>query len=184
MQQAPIDYTICPSNESTVAVEVFKTGLTRRKKHTVFFEKFSGTMHFASQDPAACRVILTIDATSVACRDASLSKKKRRAIEDFVHEDVLGAHVFPEIQFTSTRVSAKALRGFLVEGVLKIRDTTANVKANLVLNPMTNGQLQMDSDALLRLSDFGLPRPSAMFGLVGTAENAVAHLLLWAVPRV
>jgi polyisoprenoid-binding protein YceI len=182
MQEAPTDYTIRPSNESTVAVEVFKTGLTPRKKHVVFFERFNGSMHF-TQDPAACRIILTIDATSVACRDASLRKRKRRAIEDFVREDVLAAHLFPEIQFTSTCVSAKALRGFVVEGLLKIRDTSANVRANLVLSPMTNGQLQLDSDALLRLSDFGLPRPSAMFGLVGTAETAVAHLLLWAVPQ-
>jgi polyisoprenoid-binding protein YceI len=176
-------YTICPSSESTVAVEVFRTGLMRKKRHALFFENFSGEMRFSGQDPSDFRVVLTIDATSIVCRDAWLSKRRRRAIAEFARKEALATDVHPEIHFSSTCTSAKALRGFLVEGALQIRGLTANVKVNLMVNPIRDGLFQLDGDALLRLTDLGLPRRSSMLGLIGTADEAVAHLLLWATPQ-
>lgn len=183
MPEVAITYAICPSSDSTVAIEVSGTGLMRRKKHAFFFENFRGKMCFAAQDLSVFQLVLTIDAASVVCRDTRLSKRRRRAIKEFARKVVLAADVHPEILFTSTRVSAKQLRGFLVEGRLQIRGVTSSVKANLVLTPLRKGGFQLDADALLRLSDLGLPRPSAMLGLAGTAEEAVAHLLLWAGPE-
>jgi len=42
-------YTILPSNDSTLAIELFKSGLMRRKKHTLFFENFSGELSYAGK---------------------------------------------------------------------------------------------------------------------------------------
>jgi polyisoprenoid-binding protein YceI len=183
MPELATSYTISPSVDSTLAIEVSRTGLKRRKKHTLFFEKFSGEMCYAEKDPGAFKMTLTIDATSVTCRDPWLSERKRRAVADFVRQNALAANIHPEIRFTSTSISAKPLRGFVVEGSLQIRDTARVVRVNTVLGAVLRDWIQLDGDALLRLSDFGLPRRSALFGLIGTKDEAVVRLLLWAIPR-
>ncbi len=86
----------------------------------------------------------------------------------------------PEIRFASTRISPKALRGFVVEGVLKIRGVGRTVKVNVVLNPMKHDRFQVDGDASLLLSDFGIQPPSSLLGLIGTKDEALVRLLLWA----
>ena len=176
-------YTISPSSDSTLAIEVSKTRLRRRKKHILFFEEFDGEMCFAEGDPGAFTMTLTIAAASAVCRDASLSEKKRRAVAEFARDNVLEAGTHREIRFTSNSIRPKALRGFVVEGMLQIRGIACAMKASTVLGPMRRGSLQIDGDATLRLGDFGLATPTAMFGLVGTKDEVVVRILLWATPR-
>jgi polyisoprenoid-binding protein YceI len=183
MPELATSYTISPSNDSTVAIEVSRTGLRRSKKHILFFEKFSGDMCFAEKDPSAFKLTLTIDAASAICRDTWLSERKRRALAEFARKSALSANIHPEIRFTSNSISPKPLRGFVVEGSLQIRDTARVVKVNTVLGSMRKDWLQLDGDATLCLSDFGLPRRSALFGLIGTKDEAAIRLLLWAIPR-
>jgi polyisoprenoid-binding protein YceI len=191
-------YTISPSEDSTIAVELLRTGpLARKKKQTLFFESFHGEMHMATDHPASSRILLAVDAASVVCRDTSLTVKdertgrlvhvvrvkQRQAVAGFVRKQALAAATYPEIRFTSTSIRAKALRGFVVTGILQIREISRELKVNLSLGPTTRTRaFQLDADAPLRLSDFGLPRPSAMLGLIGTSDDAVLHLRLWAVP--
>jgi polyisoprenoid-binding protein YceI len=183
MPNLATSYTITPSHDSTLAIEVYKTGLRRSKKHILFFEKFNGEMRFAENDPGAFEITLTIDAKSAVCRDAWLNERKRRAVAEFASKDALAADTHAEIRFTSNSLRAKAMRGFVVEGVLQIRDTAHVLRVSAVLGPMRKDCLQIDGDATLRLSDFGLPRPSALFGLIGTKDEAALRLLLWATPR-
>jgi polyisoprenoid-binding protein YceI len=176
-------YTISPSDDSTVAVELRRTGLlARKKKQTLFFEKFRGEMHLAPEDPAGSRIVLAIDPASVVCRDRSISGRTRRAVTEFVRKQALATEVYPEIRFTSTSVRAKALRGFVVTGMLQIRETAREVNVNMSLHPTRTHEFQLDADAPLRLSDFRVPRPSAMLGLLGTSDEAVVHVRIWAVP--
>src|ERR1700722_8261380 len=165
MPELATSYTISPSNDSTLAIEIWRTGLRGRKKHTVFFDKFSGEMCYAEKDPGAFKITLTIDAASALCHDAWLSKKKRHAVGDFARKNALAVDTHPEIRFISNSISAKELRGFVVQGMLQIRDTAREVKVNMVFGPRRKDWIQLDGDATLRLSDFGLPRPSALFGL-------------------
>jgi len=183
MPESPTSYTISPSNDSTLAVEVSKTGLRRRRKHILFFEKFSGEMCFAENDPEAFKLTLTIEANSVVCRDASLSERKRRTVGEFARNDALAAIAHPEIRFSSNSIRAKALRGFVVEGELQIRASTRVMKISTVLNRVRKDCFQIDGDATLHLGDFGLPKPSALFGLIGTKDEAAVRLLLWAIPK-
>ncbi|HZQ55697.1 MAG TPA: YceI family protein [Bryobacteraceae bacterium] len=183
MTELAAPYTISPSNDSTLAIEVFKTGLYRRKKHILFFEKYNGELWFTPDRPEASQVRLVVEAASVVCRDIWLSEKKRQAVSQFVRKEALDASTYPLIEFTSTRLCAKQLRGFTVEGVLKIRGVTRVVKVNVVLSPRKNDRFQVDGDATLRLSDFSVPRPAALFGLAGTKNEALIRLLLWALPR-
>ncbi len=173
-------YTISPSNDSTVALEVFKTGLMKGKKHILFFERFSGELCFVPERPESSRVNMMIDASSVLCRDQWLRPKKQQAVTAYARKNALSADAHPEIRFASTRISSKALRGFVVEGVLKIRGVSRTVKVNAVLNPMKRDRFQIDGDTSFLLSDFGIQPPSALLGLIGTKDEALVRLLVWA----
>lgn len=178
--ECEIPYTISPSEDSTVAVEVFKTRLMRKRKHLFFFQNFGGQLFFSAAQPENARLDLTIDAKSVICRDAWLKVRKQRRITEYARNRALEVDRHPEIQFSSNRIAPKPLRGFVVEGVLKVCGVTRVLKANLVVNARTDGRLQLDADSSIRLTDFGITPPSSYFGLAGTKDVAVLHLLLWA----
>jgi polyisoprenoid-binding protein YceI len=179
--QPAFAYRILPSNDSTLAIEVSKTGLRRRRKHILFFEKFEGELRFVEEDPEASRVSLLIDAASAVCRDAWLNERKKHAVTAFAR-DVLSANGHSEIRFSSTAIRSKPLRGYVVEGELQIRGIRRVIKVNTVLGRTRKDSLQMDGDATVRLSDFDLPRPSSLMGLIGTKDEAEVRLLLWAIP--
>jgi polyisoprenoid-binding protein YceI len=162
-------YTISPSDDSFISIEVSRTGLRRRKKHFLSFNKFKGEMCFSENDPGVFKMSLIIDAGSAA---GELACKK-----------ALEANVHPDIRFTSDSIRAGVLRGFVIRGILQIRDTPCVVSFSTTLNRGRNSRLQIDGDATLRLGDFGLPRPSALFGLIGTKDEALVRVLLWATLR-
>jgi polyisoprenoid-binding protein YceI len=182
MPGSEILHTISPSNDSTVALEVFKTGLLRNRKHILFFENFQGELYYTPERPESSRVTMCVDTRSLVCRDQWLKPKKQQAVSRYAREEALTAVSHPEIRFSSTRIAAKPLRGFVVEGVLDIRSITRVVKVNVVLNPMKNDRFQIDGDATIRLSDFGVNPPAALLGLIGTKDEALVRLLLWAMP--
>ena len=177
-----IAYTILPSADSTLAIEIFKTGLMRKKKHILFFENFSGELAYVPEHPEASRIHMQVDVSSVVCRDQWLKRKKQMAVAEYVKRQGLRAEQHPEIRFTSNRISPKPLRGFVVEGVLEIAKTTRVVKVNVVMNPRKNGSFQIDGDTNICLSDFGIKPPSSMFGLSGAKDEGLIRILLWATP--
>jgi polyisoprenoid-binding protein YceI len=177
-------YTISPSIDSTLALEVFKSGLMRGKKHMLFFENFRGELLYVKDRPESSRLDIVIEASSVVCRDKWLRPKKQKLVTAFARTRALDAPNHPEIRFASSRISAKPLRGYVIEGVLKLRGTTRNIRVNVVLTAMNRGRFQIDGDATLRLSDFGIQPPSSMLGLAGTQDEALLRLLLWATEPV
>lgn len=178
--ECEIPYIISPSEDSTIAVEVFKTRLMRKRKHLLFFQNFGGQLFFSPIHPEKGKLDLTIDAGSVVCRDAWLKARKQQRITEYVRNRALAADRNPEIHFSSNRIVLKPLRGFVVEGVLKVCGITRVLKANLVVSPRADGRLQLDADSSIRLTDFGITPPSSYLGLAGTKDQAVLHLLLWA----
>jgi len=175
-------YTISPSADSTLALEVCKSGLMRRKKHLLFFEKFSGALSYVADRPEDSRATLVIDANSIVCRDTWLNAKKQQSLIQYAKHEALVVDGHSDIRFSSTRISAKALRGFVVEGELKICDISRMVKVNVVINEKKHDTFQVDGDAALCLSDFDIKPPSSLFGLAGTKDEALVRILLWATP--
>ncbi|MFL6353237.1 MAG: YceI family protein [Bryobacteraceae bacterium] len=173
-------YAILPSKDSTLAVEVYKTGLMKRKKHLLFFEQFRGELCYVPEHPETSQVKMTIDVASVVCRDKWLKRKKQEDVSCYTRKRVLAADQYPHIAFASNSVTTKRIRGFAVEGLLSIRDMTRTVNLNLVVNQTKPEMLQIDGDAVFRLSEFGIPRPSALLGLIGTKDEVLIRLLLWA----
>jgi polyisoprenoid-binding protein YceI len=175
-------YTISPSVDSTLALEVFKTGLMRRKKHVLFFERFSGTLSYIAHKPECSRADIVVDANSITCRDPWLNPKQRQQLMQYCKQEALVSDGHQQICFCSRRISAKPLRGFEVEGELKVCDVGRIVKVNVVLSERKHDIFQIDGDTTVRLSDFGIKPPSSMFGLIGTRDEALVRILLWARP--
>lgn len=170
---------IFASSDSSVAVEAFQTGPMRKRRLILFFESFSGELFHTPECLQDSRLELTVDVSSVVCRERSLSEKKRQAIARYARDVALDAAQYPHILFRSTKVLQKPLRGFVMQGDLTIRGITRPAKANLALSPMQNERLQIDADAYIRLPDFGIKPPSSFFGLMRVKDQAMAHLLLW-----
>jgi polyisoprenoid-binding protein YceI len=177
-------YRILPSNDSTLAVELYKTGLMRRKKHLLFFEGFGGELCYVPEDPESSQVKLTIETASLICRDKWLKPSRQENVSRYARNEVLAADRHPQITFLSKRVTAKRIRGFTVEGDLKIRDITRTVNLNIAVNHTKPQTLQIDGDATFRLSEFGIQRPSSLLGLIGTKDEVLIRLLLWATQAI
>ncbi len=176
-------YTISPSDESLVAIEVSKTGLRRRQKHILSFNRFEGELRFSENDPGIFKMTLTVDAASAVCHDSWLNDRKRRAVAAFACQKALEANANPEIRFTSDSIRSGVLRGFVITGILQIRGTPCVMNFSTTVSSQRNNCLQIDGDAPLRLGDFGLPRPSGFLGLSGTKDAALLRVVLVAVPQ-
>lgn len=173
-------YTILPSPDSTLAVEIVETGLTGSRKYMLFFEAFRGELAYDADRPENSRLNLLVDATHVLCRDAGLSAKKQQRVAEYARHEALACGRHPEIRFASTRLYSKPLRGFVVEGVLSLRGATCNVNVNVVLTEMKRQTIQLDGDAILRLTELGMTPPSRLFGLIRAKNEVLLRILLWA----
>jgi len=172
-------YVISPSNDSTLAVEVYRTGLIRRKHHLLLFERFQGELSYTAEAPENARINMEVDTASLVCRDKWLKPHRRKQVTHFARQ-LLSANEKPLVTFASTRVVPKPIRGFTIEGVLRVQHISRTVTVNIVLNQTKPEILQLDGDATLRLSDFAIPCPSSLFGLIGTKDEALVRILLWA----
>jgi polyisoprenoid-binding protein YceI len=180
MSTTPASYTISPTSDSTLAIELHKTGLLKKRKHILFFERFSGELVYSAENPELSSVQISLDVNSVTCRDAWLKARKRQKVVAYARDVALNAKLHPVITFISERIARKPLRGFSVEGQLTICAVTRPVKLSVVVSPAKQDGLQIDGDVLFRLSDFGIARPSAFGGLIGTEDEVLIHALLWA----
>lgn len=173
-------YSILPSKDSTLAVEVYRSGIMKRRKHLIFFEEFKGELSYVADFPENSGLKMTIDAGSVVCRDKWLRPKKQEEISRYARSKILNVPQHPRISFASEMVIRKPLRGFAICGTLTIREITRTVIVNVVVNQTKPDTLQIDGDTTFRLSDFGIERPSSLFGLAGTKDEVLIRLLLWA----
>jgi polyisoprenoid-binding protein YceI len=174
-------YTISPSSDSTLAVEIRKTGLLGKRKHILFFEKFEGHLAYSAERPETSCVNMSANAESLVCRDTWLKPKKQKQVSQYARYQALKASTHPELTFSSSRITRKPLRGFAVEGLLEICGAGRTVKINVVLNQAKANSFQIDGDSTFRMSDFGIARPSRLWGLIGTHDEVVVHALLWAI---
>ncbi|HEX4170540.1 MAG TPA: YceI family protein [Bryobacteraceae bacterium] len=173
-------YTISPSPDSTLAVETRKAGL-KKEKHLFIFERFSGTLVYDPERPLDTTLNLLIDARSVLCRDRSQKPKRAATLTRFAADQALATSRYPEIQLASKRFVAKPLRGFVAEASLHLHGVEHPIKANIGFGVRKNDRIQIDADAALCLSQFGIPRPSSLFGLIHTEDEIVLHALIWGV---
>ena len=173
-------YTISPSPDSTLAVEISRHGLQKRK-HLFVFEQYTGELAYDPDHPLNSRLRLSVEADSLSVRGAQEKKRSSQQLARFALSQVLRVQDHPSLRIESQRFIAKPLRGFVVECVLYFRGMDRIFKANIGFGVEKNGRLQLDADATLRLSELKLPRPSSLCGLIRTEDEIVLHALIWGV---
>jgi polyisoprenoid-binding protein YceI len=176
----PTVFKISPSPDSTLAVEVRKAGWAKGK-HLFVFEQFSGALSYDQERPLDSVLDLTIDANSVVCRDQEAKPKQREDMTKFAREQALASSQHPEIKMRSIRFIAKPLRGFVAEGTLSFHGGDHAIRANIGFGALRGNRIQIDADSTLRLSDYKLPAPSSLFGLIRTEDEVVLHALIWGI---
>ena len=172
-------YIIRPTGESSVAAQVFKSGLMARRKHVLFVQQYSGEVDYDCENPENSRVQLVFDATSVVCRDEWLKPEKRESFLAFVQEKILAADQHEKITFSSSRIHRISSTRFQLEGTLHLRGQAKPVVFEMVVIQNGKDRLEIDGRAQLRMSDYGIGWPTALFGLIGTKDEVVLRFLLW-----
>ncbi len=173
-------YKISPSPDSTLAIEIRETGLVKRK-HLLVFEQYSGALIYDPEEPLESVLNLSIEVSSLACRGAAEKARRHHELARDIVEKALQADKHPALLIESRHFSAKPLRGFVVELAMQFRGIERQLKANLGFGALKRDRLQIDADATLRLSDYALPRPASLFGLVRTEDEVTLHALIWGV---
>jgi polyisoprenoid-binding protein YceI len=179
MPKTETPYTIRPTNESSVAVQVFKSGLMARRKHVLFLEHYRGEVNYDREEPEKSRIQLFFEANSVVCRDEWLKPEKRQSLLAFVQKEVLAADRHAQIAFSSNRIERKSPTRFQLEGTLSVRGVDKPVVFEVVVLPNGKDRLEIDGTARIKLSDYGIERPTAFFGLIGTKDEIALRFLLW-----
>ena len=172
-------YTIRPTGESSVAAQVFRSGLMARRKHVLFLQQYNGEVDYDCENPENSRVQLVFDATSVVCRDEWLKPEKRQSFLAFVQKEILAADDHEKITFSSDRINRISSTRFQLQGTLNLRGRAKPVLFEVVVIQNGKDRLEIDGTAQLRMSDFGIDRPTALFGLIGTKDEVVLRFLLW-----
>jgi len=89
-------------------------------KEEGLFQDFSGTLTYSAQDPAKCKIDVTVQAASLDTRSPGRDKVLRS-------DDFFDAEKFPTLNFHSTRVAASGKDTYDVEGDLIIHGITKHV---------------------------------------------------------
>lgn len=172
-------YAIRPTSESSFAVEVFKTGLLRRKKHIFFFGRYDGKLEYDFEHPERSNAEIRVDATSAVCRDEWISAEKRKDVLRVAKQEMLASNEHPHIVFSSREIRRKAQHRFEVDGTLTIRGIAKPVTLNVASVPVGKERFELDITARIKMTDYGLKPPSSMLGLIGTKDEMRVRCLLF-----
>ena len=162
-----VPYQIAPTPGTHLTLEVFKSGLWSGRKHSFTFDRFKGSLSYDAQAPERSQVRFTVDAKSIALHDAWVSEKDRPKIVKFALDDMLQADRHPELEFSSTRITAAGPGRFQVLGSLTMRGVAKPVTVDVTLKP----DLTVEGTATLKMTDWGMKPPSAALGTIGTRDE-------------
>lgn len=118
------------------------------------FTEFSGTIQFDEAAPEQSSLTFTINAASIdtgaADRDAHLRS-----------EDFFAVEKYPEIIFSSSRVTKKSAERLEIEGTLTIRETAEQLTVPVTYlgsakDPWGNARVGFEGEITVNRKDFGL----------------------------
>jgi polyisoprenoid-binding protein YceI len=176
-------YEIHPGDQARMELTVEKTGFLSGKKHLFTFSRYEGRLLFDRERPEVSTITLSIEAGSVSCHDTWLSMKDLRKVQEYALKDMLAVDRYPQIIFRSVAIKRIDSNQYEVQGTLTIRDITKPAVAMVSLRAGSNGDLPVEGESRLRLTDFGLKPPTAALGTIGTKNEMSFHFVLTATPR-
>lgn len=113
--------------DSRLEVETGKAGLLgfAGHSHVIRATRFSGTVHYAAHDPAATTIAITILAEGLEVLTPPDTAEIRKVTAS-MRDEVLHVAQYPEITFTSTRVTP-AGAGYQVTAAFTLHGTTREI---------------------------------------------------------
>jgi polyisoprenoid-binding protein YceI len=178
-----VAYEIKPAEGSRFALEVYKTGFLRGKKHLFLFDKYQGNLAYDGRAPEKSAVDLTIETASIVIKDDWVSASQSKDIYDHaIGKEMLEVARYPQIRFVSRQVTGGADQ-FNVAGDLTIRGVAKPVAVNVTVKVQPGLSLSLAGKAEIKLKDYNLKPPSAALGMIGTKNEMSVDFLLTASPK-
>jgi polyisoprenoid-binding protein YceI len=156
-QTATTTWNIDPAH-SVAEFKVKHMMISNVKGH---FAKVTGTLTHDESDPTQSKATASIEASSIATRDAQRDAHLKSA--DFLHVEK-----FPSLSFTSTRISLVRDGELAVEGDLTIRGVTRKVVFNVegptppTRDPWGNTRVGVSATTKINRKDYGLTWNAAL----------------------
>lgn len=174
---AQAQYTLDPV--SKISIE----GTSTRSDWTVHAEDLNGTFDITGNDASAAAVQsgqLTITSANI--------KSGKSTIMDRLMHDALMVDEHPEITYelTSAEPEGNASSGgsfsLNTTGRLTLTGTTNEVRIEVVGTPLFDGKIRFTGSHPMKMSDYGMTPPTAMFGQLRTRDDITVHFDLVAAP--
>jgi len=174
--QQKADYSI-DSAKSKLEIEVKKEGLFKAfgHNHLIIAKEISGQVQFDPQRIESSAVTLKVQTKSLTVSPEGEPEKDRQDVQATMSgEKVLDVEKYPEIVFTSTRVSAVKQAGddwtLTLSGNLKLHGVEKPVSLLITLHS-TGNQLQAQGQVPLLQTDYGIKPVKAGGGAVTVKDE-------------
>lgn len=167
----PVEYRIAPGGDNLIKLEVEKTGLFKGKKHVFEFTKLSGKLSYDAQTPANSKVDLTVDAATFIVKDDWVNDKDKKKVLDEARNNMLKVGQYPEMRFTSSKVTPQGGNKFQVDGTLTIRGIAKPITIDAMLDPE---KIVISGKSVFKMTGYGMKPPSAGLGTIGTKDDMTA----------
>jgi polyisoprenoid-binding protein YceI len=142
------------------AIDTTHSELAFTVRHMMFakvrgqFKSWKGELAYDAADPAASRVEVEVDTTSIDTRENQRDTHLRSA-------DFFDAEQFPKMTFKSKAIEPSGKGRYLLVGDLTIRDTTRELRLEVEetgrgKDPWGNDRIGFSAKASLSRSDWGL----------------------------
>lgn len=172
--QAP--YMLDP--ESSISIE----GTSTRSDWLVHAEDVSGTFEVSREGSAA-----VVHGGQITIQSAQIKSGESTIMDRLMH-DALMVDEHPEITYELT--SAESSEGSSPEesfslnttGRLTLTGTTNDVQIEVVGTPLANGKIRFTGSHPMKMTDYGMTPPTAMFGQLRTRDDIVVHLDIVVAP--
>lgn len=169
--QSATTYTLDPASEVSI------DGTSTRSDWTVYAEDIEGNFSVVSGNPS-----IQFSQAQFAVRASEISSR-RSTIMDRLIDESLKVEEHPVIRFDLGSAEAGSAAGtYNVAGKLTLGGTTKDVAMKIEAKPADGDKLQVSGSHALKMSDYGLQAPVAMFGALRTGDEVTVNFNLLLTP--
>lgn len=162
--------TMAQTNYEIKSYSIVVSGTSNLHDWTANVEKATGTFKLKTINGKIAdiqNVDIVIDAQSLKSSKGSIMNSKIN--------DALKSEKFPEIVFKSTLLGSISDKGGVNQinttGILTIAGTSKNISIDALGKILPNGEIEFSGAKKVKMTDFKVEPPTAMFGALTTADE-------------
>ncbi len=173
---AQSEFTLDP--ESKISID----GTSTRSDWTVHAEDVTGTFD-VSGDASG----MEVSAARLTITSANIKSGKSTIMDRLMH-DALMVDEHPEISYELTAAepagtaSSNGSFSLNTTGRLTLTGTTRDVQIDITGTRLADGKIRFTGSHAMKMSDYGMAPPTAMFGQLRTGDDIVVHFDVVAAP--